>query len=79
MRMGEAEIPKVDVIYPASDSMSRSVSAVSPRRICEIYGPESSGKTTIALQPSHVMEVSQPSSMRSTLWTSTTLKRSASM
>jgi recombination protein RecA len=52
MRMGDAEIPKVDVISTGSIGLdiALGVGGLPMGRICEIYGPESSGKTTIALQ-----------------------------
>ena len=52
MRMGEAEIPKVDVISTGSIGLdvALGIGGLPKGRICEIYGPESSGKTTIALQ-----------------------------
>jgi recombination protein RecA len=52
MRMGDAEIPKVDVISTGSIGLdiALGIGGLPKGRICEIYGPESSGKTTIALQ-----------------------------
>ena len=52
MRMGESEIPKIDVISTGSIGLdvALGIGGLPKGRICEIYGPESSGKTTIALQ-----------------------------
>jgi recombination protein RecA len=52
MRMGDAEIPKVDVISTGSIGLdiALGIGGLPKGRISEIYGPESSGKTTIALQ-----------------------------
>lgn len=52
MKMGDSEIPKVDVISTGSIGLdiALGIGGLPKGRICEIYGPESSGKTTIALQ-----------------------------
>ena len=52
MRMGDSDIPKVDVISTGSIGLdiALGIGGLPKGRICEIYGPESSGKTTIALQ-----------------------------
>ena len=52
MRLGDDEIPKVDVISTGSIGLdiALGIGGLPKGRICEIYGPESSGKTTIALQ-----------------------------
>ena len=52
MRMGDSEIPKVDVISTGSIGLdiALGIGGLPKGRIAEIYGPESSGKTTIALQ-----------------------------
>jgi len=52
MRMGDSDIPKVDVISTGSIGLdiALGIGGIPKGRICEIYGPESSGKTTIALQ-----------------------------
>jgi recombination protein RecA len=52
MRMGDSEIPKVDVISTGSIGLdiALGIGGLPKGRISEIYGPESSGKTTIALQ-----------------------------
>ena len=52
MRMGDSEIPKMDVISTGSIGLdiALGIGGLPRGRICEIYGPESSGKTTIALQ-----------------------------
>lgn len=51
MRMGDAEPPKVDVISTGSIGLdiALGIGGLPKGRIVEIYGPESSGKTTIAL------------------------------
>ena len=52
MRMGDSDIPKVDVISTGSIGLdiALGIGGLPKGRISEIYGPESSGKTTIALQ-----------------------------
>ena len=52
MKMGDAEIPKIDVISTGSIGLdiALGIGGLPKGRISEIYGPESSGKTTIALQ-----------------------------
>ena len=52
MKMGDSEIPKIDVISTGSIGLdiALGIGGLPKGRICEIYGPESSGKTTIALQ-----------------------------
>ena len=51
MRMGDREVQKVDVIPSGSISLDKAlgVGGYPKGRIIEIYGPESSGKTTFAL------------------------------
>ena len=51
MRMGDAPIKKIDVIPTGALSldMALGIGGVPRGRITEIYGPESSGKTTVAL------------------------------
>ena len=51
MRMGEDAIMKIDAISTGSISLDSAVGigGVPRGRITEIYGPESSGKTTLAL------------------------------
>ena len=51
MRMGDYEVQKVDVISSGSISLDKAlgVGGYPKGRIIEIYGPESSGKTTFAL------------------------------
>ena len=52
MKMGDSEIPKIDVISTGSIGLdiALGIGGLPKGRICEIYGPESSGTTTIALQ-----------------------------
>ena len=52
MRMGDGSIERdIQTVSTArSDSTSPSGSAVPRGRVVEIYGPESSGKTTLTLQ-----------------------------
>src|ERR1700716_2418299 len=51
MRLGEREISDIPAISTTSLSLDSAVGVggVPRGRICEIYGPESSGKTTLAL------------------------------
>ena len=51
MRLGEREISDIPAISTTSLSLDAAVGVggVPRGRICEIYGPESSGKTTLAL------------------------------
>src|SRR5690606_23466427 len=58
MRLGEAQAEKVEVIPTGSLALDLAlgVGGVPRGRIVEIYGPESSGKTTLAL---HIMAEAQ--------------------
>lgn len=58
MRLGERAVQKVDVVPTGALSldMALGVGGVPKGRIIEIYGPESSGKTTLAL---HIIAESQ--------------------
>ncbi|WP_392486423.1 recombinase RecA [Haloimpatiens sp. FM7315] len=51
MKLGEREIPKLDCISTGCLSLdiALGIGGVPKGRIVEIYGPESSGKTTVAL------------------------------
>src|SRR6266853_1255677 len=51
MRLGEREVSDIPAISTTSLSLDAAigVGGVPRGRICEIYGPESSGKTTLAL------------------------------
>jgi recombination protein RecA len=52
MRYGSADIPRVDAIPTGSISLdvALGIGGVPRGRVCEIYGQEASGKTTLALQ-----------------------------
>ena len=52
VRLGEKEIEPIDAISTGSLGldMALGIGGVPKGRIIEIYGPESSGKTTLALQ-----------------------------
>src|SRR5258708_23027156 len=58
MRLGEREVSDVPAISTTSLSLDAAIGVGgAPRgRICEIYGPESSGKTTLAL---HILAEAQ--------------------
>ena len=51
MRMGEDNIIQMDSISTGSISLDAAlgIGGIPKGRICEIYGPESSGKTTLTL------------------------------
>lgn len=51
MRLGETEIPKVEAISTGCLTLdvALGIGGIPKGRIVEIYGPESSGKTTVAL------------------------------
>ena len=51
MRLGETEIPKVEAISTGclTLAVALGIGGIPKGRIIEIYGPESSGKTTVAL------------------------------
>lgn len=51
MRLGEAETPKIQAISTGSIGLdvALGVGGVPKGRVVEVYGPESSGKTTLAL------------------------------
>lgn len=51
MRLGETEIPKVEAISTGCLTLdvALGIGGIPKGRIIEIYGPESSGKTTVAL------------------------------
>ena len=51
MRLGETEIPKVEAISAGCLTLdvALGIGGIPKGRIIEIYGPESSGKTTVAL------------------------------
>ena len=71
MRLGENANVVVEAIPTGSLSLDLAlgIGGVPRGRIIEIYGPESSGKTTLAL---HIVAEAQPSWTRSTPWTRTT-------
>ena len=58
MRMGEDTIIKIDAISTGSISLDAAIGirGIPRGRVTEIYGPESSGKTTLAL---HVVAEAQ--------------------
>ncbi|WP_102400691.1 recombinase RecA [Haloimpatiens massiliensis] len=60
MKLGEHEIPKLDCISTGCLSLdiALGIGGVPKGRVVEIYGPESSGKTTVAL---HIIAEAQKS------------------
>src|SRR5690606_33861032 len=58
MRLGDTPVVDIDVISTGSMAIDYclGVGGIPRGRICEIYGPESSGKTTLAL---HVVAEAQ--------------------
>lgn len=52
MKMGDKEVPKLDVISTGSIKLDAAlgIGGLPRGRVVEIYGPESSGKTTLCLQ-----------------------------
>ena len=52
MKMGEGPVAKIDAISTGSITLdiALGIGGIPRGRVCEIYGPESSGKTTICLQ-----------------------------
>ena len=58
MRLGEREVVEIDAISSGSLSLdvALGIGGLPKGRIVEIYGPESSGKTTLAL---HVIAEAQ--------------------
>ena len=52
MKMGDKEVPKMDVISTGSIKLDAAlgIGGLPRGRVVEIYGPESSGKTTMCLQ-----------------------------
>ena len=51
MKMDEANIARVEGISTGALSLDIALGAGFRGRVCELFGPESSGKTTIALMP----------------------------
>ena len=51
MRLGDRETPKVDTISTGALALDAAlgIGGLPRGRVVEIYGPESSGKTTVAL------------------------------
>lgn len=80
MRLGEGEvIEDIQVVSTGSLGLdiALGVGGLPRGRVVEIYGPESSGKTTLTLQVIAEMQklaASAPLSMRSMRWTSSTRK-----
>jgi recombination protein RecA len=80
MRLGEGEvIEDIQVVSTGSLGLdiALGVGGLPRGRVIEIYGPESSGKTTLTLQVIAEMQkpaASAPLSMPSTRWTSSTRK-----
>ena len=72
MKMGDESVEQVEVIPTGSIGLNVALGVGGyPRgRIIEIYGPESSGKTTLAIHAiAEAQKASQHSSMRNTLST----------
>jgi recombination protein RecA len=84
MRLGEGEaIEDIQVVSTGSLGLdiALGVGGLPRGRVVEIYGPESSGKTTLTLQVIAEMQKlggTAPSSTPSTRWTSSTPRSSAS-
>jgi hypothetical protein len=84
MRLGEGEvIEDIQVVSTGSLGLdiALGVGGLPRGRVVEIYGPESSGKTTLTLQVIAEMQSSAappPSSTPNTRWTSSTRRSSAS-
>jgi recombination protein RecA len=80
MRLGEGEvIEDIQVVSTGSLGLdiALGVGGLPRGRVVEIYGPESSGKTTLTLQVIAEMQkqaASAPLWMPSTRWTSSTRK-----
>ena len=81
MRMSSAEVADVQVIPTGSITldMALGVGGYPKGRVIEIYGPESSGKTTLAIHAIRRPAVSPLSSTRNTLSTAPTPSNSAWM
>ncbi len=82
MRLGERPIDDIGAISTNCLSLDAAIGVGGfPRgRIVEVYGPESSGKTTLALQvvaSAHAMAAFVPTSMPNTRWTPSMLPSSA--
>ena len=60
MRMGDEPVEKIEVIKTGSVTLNRAlgVGGIPKGRVVEIYGPESSGKTTLANSLSKLLKES---------------------
>ncbi len=82
MRLGDQAVAPIDVIPTGAIALdvALGIGGLPRGRVVEIYGPESSGKTTVALHAVAIgaegRAASRPSSTPSTPWTPCTRRSS---